>query len=404
MTMNPWGQRAYQGVGYGEEEPWWSKLLSENAIWRPDTGWQPQKWLQAGLEGLNEPQPAWLQAAMMGTMGAGGIGSLGAGGLGQVGQMAGQLGQDLLGGLGKAGSWGTQALTNMPLKGVPWWIKAGVPVGYLGYQNRPTGWLGQAGPEEQKVGAATEINPEGGVGTEPYGPVEPIVAPKLPQPGQAVAYTGEPFGQPQIVESGGQKFWWNPMGNGGIGGWGLINPREFLTPEQQIQQAQLDREAAMARAQAGQYGTLSPEQQIAQKEADRLARIQEAVLQTGTQQDIAKQQILGAQEQARLQAALDQQQMYQADPYKYWAQMGTPTPEAVARLTGGQVQAGQPFQPGTALSTPSAQWWGNLLPSEQQQVMGGVNWLGVNPADWYSMYQRMIPGLGQRQVEPRWAR
>jgi len=80
------------------------------------------------------------------------------------------------------------------------------------------------------------------------------------------------------------------------------------------------------------------------------------------------------------------------------------TPGAVARLTGGQVGPGQPFQQGVPLSTPSAQWWQNLLPSEQQQIAGGLNWLGVSPEDWYSMYQRMIPGLGTRQMEPVWAR
>ena len=103
-------------------------------------------------------------------------------------------------------------------------------------------------------------------------------------------------------------------------------------------------------------------------------------------------------------AAQQMAQMYAADPYKYWAQMGQGTPGAVSRLTGGQIAPGQPMAQGIPLSTPSSQWWQNLLPSEQQQISGGLNWLGVDPQDWYSMYQRMIPGRGQRQTGPQWAR
>ena len=62
------------------------------------------------------------------------------------------------------------------------------------------------------------------------------------------------------------------------------------------------------------------------------------------------------------------------------------------------------MQPGVPLSQPSQQWWGNLLPSEQQQIAGGLNWMGIDPQDWYAMQQRMIPGLGSRQMGPTWAR
>jgi len=166
---------------------------------------------------------------------------------------------------------------------------------------------------------------------------------------------------------------------------------------------------------------LTPEQQLGEYEAQRTARIQEIERQMEMQRQI--QEASAAQQMA---------QMYAADPYKYWAQLGAGTPEAVARLTGyqglsakelgalspherakyigeleerypGQVAPGEEMQH-TPLSTPSQQWWGNLLPSEQQQIMGGVNWLGIDPMDWYSMQQRMIPGLGARQLEPAWAR
>ena len=267
----------------------------------------------------------------------------------------------------------------------------------LAYGNWPRG-----APE----GAAPELGPYFGPGYTPTGgwPTPPVEEGLL-QPG-AGAYTGEPFGTPEIVDIGGQQFWWNPMGQGGIGGWELISAgaqQRGLTAEQMMAEAQKDREAAMARLLAGQQGQLSVEEQIAQMEADR--RNQEQLLRA--QYEAQMEQMIKQMEMERgmqsAGAAQQMSQMYAADPYKYWAQMGTPTPEAVARLTGGQIGAGEQFGQ-TPMSVPSAQWWGNLLPSEQQQIMGGINWLGVDPYDYLSMYQRMIPGLGSRQFEPTWAR
>lgn len=147
-----------------------------------------------------------------------------------------------------------------------------------------------------------------------------------------------PPGQPIIVEVGGRKFWWDPVAYS----WNLLD-----------------------------------------ESSDMAAQLQ-------------------AQKELQAQAAAEEMaKMYATDPYKYWAQLGQMTPEAVARLTGGKVEPGQPFS-ATPLSTPSAQWWGNLLPSEQTQVGGALNWMGINPEDWYSIYQRMIPGMSQRQVQ--WAR
>ena len=120
-------------------------------------------------------------------------------------------------------------------------------------------------------------------------------------------------------------------------------------------------------------------------------------ISTSSSLSLADQEALYAQ-----QAAEQQAQTYAADPYKYWAQLGSPTPEAVARLTGGQVQSGAQMGK-VPLSIPSEQWWANLLPSEQQQIYGAINWLGTNPADYQEMQNRMIPGLGQRQVQAQWA-
>ncbi len=212
-------------------------------------------------------------------------------------------------------------------------------------------------------------------------------APTLPMPGEG-GTTG-PTEQPQVVDVEGQKFWWNPTGGiYGTGGWELARaPSTQLTPEQQIGQAS-----------AGRQFTAN------QAALQREAQMEQLKTQYGLEQGLMGTQS-GLDREAQAAAAAQQMaQMYAADPYKYWAQMGQGTPEAVARLTGGQVAPGEQMQQGVPLSQPSQQWWGNLLPSEQQQIGGGLNWLGVDPQDWYAMQQRMIPGLGSRQMGPAWAR
>ena len=257
----------------------------------------------------------------------------------------------------------------------------------------------------------------GGVATPTTTPTGATKAPTTPPadtttPPTPKEYTGAPFGQPQVVDVGGVKFWWNPMGNEGIGSWDTLpagaSGAARLTPEQEVEQAQKDRDARAALQKQSDDAALAL--QRLRDEGASKAAIQAAQdnlnylnAQLAGQMAQVQAQIEGSRTQQAAKAAQDMANMYAADPYKYWAQLGTPTPAAVARLTGGQVGAGQPFKP-TPLSVPSSQWWGNLLPSEQQQISGGLNWMGINPEDWYSMYQRMIPGLGARQVEPAWAR
>lgn len=201
----------------------------------------------------------------------------------------------------------------------------------------------------------------------------------VPKPGEEEE---DKFSRPFFEEINGQLVFWNPTGGMyGGGGYELVGPV----------------------GTTGAMG-LTAEQQIAQAEEDRRAQQELLQMQFGYEQQLDRLQAQWMREQQAASAAQQMAQMYAADPYKYWAQLGMGTPGAVARLTGGQVSPGQPFQQGVPLSTPSAQWWQNLLPSEQQQIAGGLNWLGINPEDWYSMYQRMIPGLGARQLEPMWAR
>ena len=149
----------------------------------------------------------------------------------------------------------------------------------------------------------------------------------------------------------------------------------------------------------------------AQVRRDHMAEImaqiqsQERIAQMNNAAQLAQIQAQAAATQGTNVAtsAQNMASMYAADPYKYWAQMGQLTPEAVAELTGGQVEAGQPFK-GVPLSHPSAQWWNNLLPSEQEQILGALNWMGINPEDWFEMQKRTIPGMSSRQITPSWGR
>lgn len=271
---------------------------------------------------------------------------------------------------------------------------------------------------------ASSIMAPGGAGEPaPYepGPYEPAMAPTptptptpsvLPEPGEE--WGVGPEGEPQVITVGDQQFWWNPTGGMyGTGGWDLIPARaRGLTPEQQIEQARLDREAAERRT--GITAGMTPEQEIEQLRIQRQWEAQQSAAQREQQMQVLQTQ--GGFEQQRLAeqagfarehqmagAAQRMSQMYAAEPYKYWAQMGGGTPESVARLTGGEIAPGEAMGQ-VPLSMPSQQWWGNLMPSEQQQIMGGVNWLGIDPQDWFAMKQRMIPGMGSRQMGPTWAR
>lgn len=356
MTFWPWSEEPALPPGAPEKAPpapkksWWEqgleRLKETGGITMP---WQAEHW---------ENQPAWTRH-----LGKAGLGlGLAAGGaaLGGVGIPAG------LSALSGVAPW----LTGPALAAMAHPTALGA-IGGIG---------GLMGSSMMAPGGIGEPPPSGvpGVPTGPPAPVvPPTTPPVLPQPGE-LPEAGLPTGEPQVIEVGGQSFWWNPTGGMyGTGGWDLIP----------------------ARAPMG----LTPEQQIAQTEEQRAHQIEMLKMQYGLeQQAMGAQAGYGRQQQAEA-AQQQMQQMFSADPYKYWAQMGRGTPEAVARLTGGEIGVGEAFEH-TPMSTPSAQWWGNLLPSEQQQVAGGLNWMGIDPQDWYSMYQRMIPGMGSRQMGPVWAR
>jgi len=236
---------------------------------------------------------------------------------------------------------------------------------------------------------------------------------------------------PNIANVGGYNFIQNPV----TGQWTPLpfqpQERRYLTPEQQLAESAAERALRQALAQGGYKQQMALAQYQNQQEMERLIYTwqqrlaEEAMQQAGRAgrgggrggggrgggwggggmnrlAEIRLQYELQRQLQ-EAQAAQQMAQMYAANPNKYWAQIHGLTPEAVARLTGGQIEAGEKFGH-VPLSMPSMQWWANLLPSEQEQILGAVNWLGINPEDWMSTFQRMIPGLGSRQMEPMWAR
>jgi len=319
------------------------------------------------------------------------------------------------------------AVNNLPTW-ARWGIKAGVPIGGLAAYTA----LASQDPNQPRVQSSMMGDPW----SDPTGytpltdPTSPFYDPTGAQPGTQPG--AEPTGaggvpdpgaedgdRPKIIDIDGFKFWydpttdlWQPIG-------GPPTTKEPLEPEpgkrtdmtaqELMDWYQKQQEAAKIKDEADRQARLDElRQQYLNQQAEyaqQLAAQQELARQEAERrkQEIEQQDRL-RQEAAMREAARAQAAMYAAEPYKYWAQMGTPTPEAVARLTQGRVAPGAPFQQGAGLGQPSAQWWNNLLPSEQEQILGGASWLGANPQDWFSAYQRMIPGLGARQISTQYNR
>lgn len=385
MAFTPWTEQS-KGAKFGEEpsvdeekRKWWE-------LWKADERTQTQ--LGQAYE-QEQGRPGWQQFLLGPSItqepGGGAYSPLlrgvpptvGIPGTGGVGLAGGMLG----------GPTAAQSAANQLWK-VPQWMGqhkllagAGALATYAGFENlryqaTPPGMTsgpdetwpsrGVAPPGMVQSGAPPMLQEDG----TPITPTEETVT--LPKPGDDITGVG---GQPLFfTDESGIRWVYNDY----TGQWTQVQAPAVrgLTAEQEIAQAQMEREHQQALLRQ-------------QYELERGAMTQQSEAERGTQQAGAAQQMA---------------QMYAADPYKYWAQMGMGTPGAVARLTGGEIGPGEPFQQGVPLSMPSQQWWGNLLPSEQQQISGGLNWLGVDPQDWYSMKQRMIPGLEQRQISPQWAR
>lgn len=376
MAFLPWMQQPALPPGAEQKEQppqpkkksWWEEGIERMG----ETGgitmpWQPEHW---------EAQPAWTRHLGKAALGVG----LTAGGA----ALGGAAIPSALAGASGFAPWLTgPALTAMAHPTALGML--GGLGGLMGSSVMAPGGVGVPPPPAPGLTPADLPPPPAVAPTAP--PALPG-APGLPMPGE-FEVGGEPVGEPQVVEVGGQQFWWNPTGGiYGTGGWELARaPSRQLTPEQQMAQTEAERQ--FTAEQAALQRAAQMEQLRTQYELEQQAM--------GTQAGLSREAQAAA-------AAQQMAQMYAADPYKYWGQLGMGTPGAVARLTGGEVAPGEQMQPGVPLSQPSQQWWGNLLPSEQQQIAGGLNWMGIDPRDWYAMQQRMIPGLGSRQMGPTWAR
>jgi len=398
MPFTPWGEQPALAPGAPQKQPqkqkknWWEQGLANleqaGGISMP---WQAKHW---------DPQftPEWARGAGMAGGIVGGMAGLGALGLAAPGLIAGAPGMvpwlsqaagrmampGAFGGLTQAALPAARGGVGQALKAVPQWMgrhKAltglGLGAGAIGLANLPGGEAGLPQPPSPgQMGTGLEgltaMPPGAPPGTE-GGP---------PEPG-----AGEGGGPDIRTDADGNKWILNEF----TGQWTMIQPQQVrgLTPEQTMAESLAEREAAMARRTATDEASMARmRENIAAEEAAMQAQF---TGQRGMQEAGAAQQMA---------------QMYAQDPYKYWAQMGLGTPEAVSRLTQGDegIAPGEQFQPGVPLSMPSQQWWGNLLPSEQQQIMGGLNWMGIDPADWQATRMRMIPGMQSRQMEARFAR
>jgi hypothetical protein len=66
-------------------------------------------------------------------------------------------------------------------------------------------------------------------------------------------------------------------------------------------------------------------------------------------------------------------------------------PTWMAPLIAGY-SAGMRVHQGITVGVPSIQFWNGLLPSQQEQVLQLIDWLGQNREDWLWLMRAMIPG------------
>lgn len=356
-----------QALQAQQQTPWWLQNFTPSAQGQIQLNPQTGQYERQPLGGFMPIMGNLSNAAMLGSA-VKGLPSLASNALGAAGNTL---------------SGAATAINNWPN-----WAKVGA-LGGLG-----TGWAlnyaGNRALEEEALGAPPEgyeganMNPGNTVGGIDINQL-PAWPPEETPPGEGNSNkeqeepgVSKPGPAPQVIDVNGYKFYWNETGGlFGTGGWEVL-PNQYPTAE-------------------------TPEQQLAREKAlqdqQNQAAMQRAMFEAESQRQKLKLEQEFQRQEAIRKAQEDQMNMYRANPYLYWAQLGQQTPESVRALNQGN-----PLQQGNALSYPSSQWYNNLLPTEQEQINGAVNWLGINPADWQTMYQRMIPGLSQRQPQLSYSR
>ncbi len=397
MPMQPWMQPATLPPGAEQQVPqakknWWERGTERYG----ETGgftmpWQPEHWAN---------QPAWTRNVGKFGLGVGMAAGIAGAGMGVPGAMFG-IGSRIpwLGGLAKAGLGLAPKAGGFGKLGAMG--KLGGLGGLFGSAFMAPGSVGRPPTAQERAAELETIR--GGLPKEAPGdtPVQPQAgAPKVGDTRSGTDTSGRPTietytedgtwvspemgagmgDQPRVVTVNGRQFWWDKVGGiYGTGSWEVLPEQKRVgTLEDQIAKMRAEFDIGQQQASAQQTRDIDYKRQVLEMQSEA----------TRQQQAEATQQQIAA--------------MYLQDPYKYWAQLGQGTPESVAALTGGQLQAGQPAQY-AQMGLPSAQWWGSQAPSQQQQVLGGLNWMGVDPQDWLNRYQQLIPGSGGRPTTT-WAK
>ena len=78
------------------------------------------------------------------------------------------------------------------------------------------------------------------------------------------------------------------------------------------------------------------------------------------------------------------------EAYKREKGMLPPMPGYLLPVVANYVP-GEPISENIQLVTPSTQFWNNLLPSQQDQLLKLVEWLGQNPEDYLARMKMMSP-------------
>lgn len=203
----PWQQQVALPPGAPQKAPptpqknWWEEGAER---WQESGGftmpWQTEHW---------EAQPALTRH-----LGKAGLGI----GLAAGGAALGMAAPGLAFGLGSKLPW----LSRLAGAGA----SLAPPAGKLGLLGKLGGFGGLMGSAFMAPGQAGAPVPP-----EPYAPPAPAAAPPtapspatLPTPGEFPEAGAGPGAEPQVVEIGGQQFWWNPTGGiYGTGGWDLIS-------------------------------------------------------------------------------------------------------------------------------------------------------------------------------------
>ena len=62
----------------------------------------------------------------------------------------------------------------------------------------------------------------------------------------------------------------------------------------------------------------------------------------------------------------------------------------------------QPITKDIKVITPSGQFWNSLLPSQQEDLVSLIEWLGLNSRDYLAQMRRMLPTNPNNKIQLKW--